>query len=253
MRPRSWCCLTLAIDATDLDDPMKLLQAPCRLITLLAITCLHASAQGISPNVSNIAAEPPSDVSSDLTSSESDGDALAFCGVAAVEFIGQRFGIAQLKGIEYERLNSQRIASLYDLRSAFEANGLSAESYQIAVDNSKGWKTIAESLNHGVIQVVVLVDTDQQGGTVDHFLVITNIDGEMLELVDPRSMSIGKTTLNELFPNTEVVPIQIVSLTNSKQFFEPLRLDQWFTWAILPVMALLSLIFLQKKTSVARE
>ncbi len=165
-----------------------------------------------------------------------DEDELAYCGVAAVEYVAQRLGVAPIKGVEYDRLRLLPVADLLDLRAVFEANGLDVASYEIDTTEQAGWDRLSSLIDSGSAQIILLVHAENQGANIEHFLVIEKLNGEACWLADPRSMSFFETTRSELFEDADSAAIQVVSRADLGAIYAPVSAADWLKWSIVPLM-----------------
>jgi predicted double-glycine peptidase len=93
-----------------------------------------------------------------------------------------------MSGSDYERLFTQKSASLSDMRRAFESNGFYVETYDVdPVDFRRAVASVIRRASEisGVLILLIIDGESTQSVRVGHYMVVQSIDGDSILMTEP--------------------------------------------------------------------
>lgn len=173
-------------------------------------------------------------LSSPLVAKET-GEIGGFCGWEAARYTLNQLMLTTDTD-DVKKLKSIRVASLKDLRGAFESIGLRVETYESEQASDGEWSSLNEFVQTGNAVVLVLTSRSSES-KVGHYFALGDVNEQRLLLMDPLTRVVSSRQLAGGSSNP--IKSHLVVIYHPDSNFFSLPVSKHLLWFGLPIVFLL--------------
>jgi hypothetical protein len=181
-----------------------------------------------------------------------------FCGLEAAKTASKRLGLSLSEDC-FPELRRLKIASLFDLRCAFEDLGLRVDSYSVLDSDWVRVRWLKKILRSRWGEVIVLVRSrgDDSGASGDrseqvgHYYLANSFDGTVMELLEPFTRQTEELKFSEIADQSGNLIFLHVYHPFSFSLVAPTSIEELIVFS--PVLLLAAWTFFRCKTQGALE